>query len=203
MALEKFTDNIADGFKKRNEERRLEKGVKSKDKEAFLQAYDGYVNDIYRFIYFKIGNSEEANDITSQVFLKTWNYVQENKLKNRATLKALIYKIARNTIIDHYRSNSKAEKVNIDNNIDDDQGRASIDIEDKSQDIARQAEINSDMEEVRRNLGKLKDEYKEVLILKYVNELSFKEIAAITGKSKSNTRVLAHRALKALRELMQ
>lgn len=196
MALEKFTDNFKDNLKKKAEQRRMEQGVKRKDKDAFMQAYDNYVDDIYRFIYFKVGSADEAGDITSQVFLKTWNYIQEDKLESISTLRALIYKIARNCIIDHYRS-IKTDKVNIDDE------NAPVELEDTKQDVGRQAEINSDMEEVRRNLDKLKDEYKEILILRYINELSFKEIAKITGKSKSNVRVLSHRALNALRELMR
>ncbi len=196
MVLEKFTDNIKDGFRKKMDEKTMEKGVKKRDKEAFIWAYDNYIDDIYRFIYFKIGSIEEAKDITSKVFLKTWEYIQRNKLESRTTLKALIYKIARNSIIDHYRS-IKTEKIAIDNE------NFPIDIEDGKQNIGRQAEINSDMEAVQKNLTKLKDEYKEVLVLRYINELSFKEIAKITGKSKTNLRVLSHRALKSLRELME
>ena len=75
--------------------------LKKGDKDAFINAYDLYADPIYRFIYFKISNSEEAQDLTSAVFLKAWNYIQENSLKDYKTLKALFYKIARTSIIDY------------------------------------------------------------------------------------------------------
>lgn len=188
--------SFLDKGKRKGKERSLgNRVVKKKDKEAFLQAYDMYVDDLYRFVYFKVNNAEQARDITSQVFLKTWNYILENKLADKKTLRALIYTIARNTIIDHYR-NSRMEKVDIDNE------EAPMDIEDDGQDIAREAETNSDMEMVQEKMKQLKDEYREVLLLRYINELSFFEIAQITGRSKNNVRVVCHRAMKALQDLM-
>jgi RNA polymerase sigma-70 factor (ECF subfamily) len=172
------------------------KVIKKKDKEAFMQAYDMYLDDIYRFIFFKVKSSEEAQDITSRVFLKTWNQVRENKLGDKKTLKALLYTIARNAVIDHYRNNANISTIDIDSQ------DSKIDIPDTGQDMIRQAEIDSDMEVVREKMKELKDEYREILILRYINELSFGEIANITGRSKNNARVISHRALKALKDLM-
>ena len=66
--------------------------LKQKDKEAFIKAYDIYTDNIYRFIYFKVRGKEEAEDLTSQVFLKTWDYIQNNTLDQK-TLKSLLYKM--------------------------------------------------------------------------------------------------------------
>ncbi|MFW5888559.1 MAG: RNA polymerase sigma factor [Patescibacteria group bacterium] len=173
------------------------KVIKKKDKEAFMQAYDMYLNDIYRFVFFKVKRAEDAQDITAGVFLKAWNKVRENKLEDKKTLKALLYTIARNAVIDHYRNAVNASTVNM-----GDQDNK-FDIPDIGRNMAEQAEINSDMEIVLEKMKELKDEYREILILRYINELSFKEISAITGKSKNNVRVISHRALKALRELME
>ena len=189
---ESFLDKGKRIGKEKNIQRKV---VKKKDKEAFLQAYDMYVDEIFRFVYFKVNNREQARDITSQVFLKTWNHLRENKLEDKKTLRALIYTIARNTIIDHYRS-SRMQKVDID---DEDEP---LDIQDQQRNPAEQVEVDSDMEMVREKMKELKDEYREILLMRYINELSFPEIARITGRSKNNARVICHRAMKALQDLM-
>lgn len=172
--------------------------LKRKDQEAYLKAYDLYVDQIYRFIYFKVSNSEEAEDITSSVFLKTWNYINENKLDDVKTLKALIYTIARTSVIDYYRKNAQDNlKIHIDNI------EMPIDLPDTRQDIHKKEEIKSDIRNIEDTLNKLKDEYREIIILKYIEELSIEEIADIIKKSKNNVRVLTHRAIKALKELIE
>ncbi|MFH1822518.1 MAG: RNA polymerase sigma factor [Patescibacteria group bacterium] len=172
--------------------------LKRKDQEAYLKAYDLYVDQIYRFVYFKISNSEEAEDITSLVFLKTWNYINENKLDDVKTLKALIYTIARTSVIDYYRQNAQDNlKIHIDNI------EMPIDLPDTRQDVHKKVEIKSDIKIIENTLNKLKDEYREIIILKYIEELSIEEIADIIQKSKNNVRVLTHRAIKALKELIE
>lgn len=176
-------------------DKKLLSQVKKKDKDAFIEAYDLYIDDIYRFVYFKVGSSHEAEDLTSTVFLRTWNYIQHKNVDKAKSLRALIYKIARNLIIDHYRT--KKVKTSID---DEELG---INMVDESQDIARQAETSSDMKIVEDNLLKLKDEYREIIVMRFIDELSFVEIAQVLGKSKDNVRVLVHRALNALRDLLE
>lgn len=170
--------------------------IKKKDREAFIQAYDFYADHIYRFIFFKINDKAEAQDLTSVVFLKTWNYVLGGNLKDYKTLKSLIYKIARNTIIDHYRTlaSKTADQVSLE--------ASEIDLPDEKQNIAGRAEINSDMELIQTKLSQLKDEYREIIILRFIEGLSIGEVAEIVDKPKGNVRVISYRALKALRDLM-
>lgn len=177
------------------EEKLLLYKIKKSDREAFVKAYDLYVNQLYRFIYFKVGSREEAEDLCSAVFLKTWNYILENSLEEHKTLKALLYKIARNLIIDNYRKNKNKETISLDG----DQG---VEIIDQKPNAAKAMELKTDILVLETKLPELKDEYREVIILRFVNELSIKEIADILDKSKGNIRVLIFRALKALKELL-
>ena len=170
--------------------------IKNKDRQAFVNAYDLYVDQIYRFIYFKVGNKEEAEDLSSAVFLKIWSYLQENNIIDSKTLRPLLYKIARNIIIDHYRKINQRENVSLDKTME--QGGL-IDVK---QDIAQRAEVMSDLMVIETKLPELKEEYREVIIMRYINELSIKEIAEILDKSKGNVRVLIYRALSTLKELM-
>jgi RNA polymerase sigma-70 factor (ECF subfamily) len=167
--------------------------LKQKDKEAFIEAYDLYLDDIYRFIFFKVSSKEEAEDLSSSVFLKAWNHIQNNNISDYKTLRALFYKIARNLVIDHYRSNANKRDMSIDS--DDN----FIQIADERQDILSKIEISDDFDQVKTRMLDLKEEYREVLILKYVNELSVTEIADVLDKKKGNVRVLVYRALNALR----
>lgn len=171
--------------------------LKSHDKEAFIKVYDESVNDIYRFVYFKIGRKEEANDLTSMIFLKTWNHIQNNSLKDSKTLRALLYKIARSTIIDHYRETGNK----ITASLDDEDNK--IDVIDETQDPQDRMDQEANLELIKSKLPLLKEEYREVIIMKFISDLSLEEIADISGKSKGNTRVLLHRAVKALKELVE
>ena len=184
-------------FLDKGKDRALFWKLKKKDEQAFIRVYEKYVDDIYRFIYYKVGNSEEARDITSLVFLKTWNYILEEKLEGSKSLKSFVYKVARNCVVDHYRKDRSELKIELDDH------HLHIDIIDENQDTLKETEINIDMEKVKEKLEEIKDEYREMIILRYINELSFSEIADITGRSKNSARVLVHRALKALKELME
>jgi RNA polymerase sigma-70 factor, ECF subfamily len=177
------------------EEKLLLYKAKKNDKEAFIKAYNLYIDQLYRFIYFKVGNREEAEDLCSSVFLKTWNHILENSLKDHKTLKALLYKISRNLIIDHYRKNAGRETISLDDEI-------GTKIIDQAQNIHNGLETKADLMVLETKLPELKDEYREVIILRFVNELSIKEIADILDKSKGNVRVLIYRSLTALRGLL-
>ena len=168
--------------------------VKSKDAKSFIKVYDLYIDQIYRFIYFKVSNAEEAEDLSSAVFLKVWSYIQEgNEIKHK-TLKALIYKISRNLIIDHYRKVSRQKSVSMDDDF-------VKDIADDKQDIHKEIELKDDIESIKLKLKELKDEYREIIVMRFVNELSISEIAEILDKPKGSVRVLIFRALKAVRDL--
>jgi RNA polymerase sigma-70 factor, ECF subfamily len=182
---------------KNRQDKKLFFRVKKRDKNAFIEAYDLYADDIYRFAFFKIGNTEEAKDLTSAVFLKVWNYAQSQGLDESKSLRAFIYKTARNLIIDHYRQLREIE-IRLDNGENSLLGM----LADEKQNLEHQAEVLSDMDLVRAGLGELKDEYREIILMRFVDELSFAEIAEVTGKTTSSVRIQAFRALQALKELL-
>ncbi len=169
--------------------------LKRKDKDAFIKSYDLYLNDIYRFIYFKVSNREEAEDLTSQTFLKTWNYIQDGNLNEYGSLKSLLYRVARNLVIDYYREKSRKNTISLDNYEKADS------LLDEKQNIKKIAELSSDMNRIYAMIKELKDEYREVIVMRYINELSIGEIADTMDKSNGNIRVMIYRALKILREM--
>ena len=188
-----MTANLVKKFK----EKQLLQQLKSQDKEAFIKVYDEYVKDVYRFVYFKVGKAEEAQDLTSMIFLKTWNFIQTNTLTDSKTLRALVYKIARTSIIDHYRESGNKLEISL-----DDEAHP-VDIVDEKQDLAGDLDNAANLELIKSQLPLLKEEYREVIILRFVNDLSLEEIADVTGKSRGNVRVILHRAIAALKEMVE
>ncbi|MBU1179498.1 RNA polymerase sigma factor [Patescibacteria group bacterium] len=158
------------------------------DTEAYGQIYDRYVERIYRFIFFKVGSKADAEDITSEAFLKTWQYIKEGKpIKN---LNAFLYAVARNLVVDHYRT--QARKYDTEEGIVGDIR--------SDANIAGKMELKSDAEQILRAMRTLKDEYCEVIVLRFLDDLSIGDIAKIIDKTSNNTRVLVHRALGALKK---
>ena len=171
--------------------------LKNKDKEVFIKVYDDFAGDIYRFVYFKVGHVEEAKDLTSMIFLKTWNHIQNNSLTSSSTLRALLYKIARTSIVDYYRETGGKLEVSLD---DDDNH---LEIIDEKHDLEGDMDKNSDLLRIKNKLPLLKEEYREIIVLKFVNDLDIDEISEVTGKTKGNVRVLLHRSLAALKDLIE
>ncbi|NUM25097.1 MAG: RNA polymerase sigma factor [Candidatus Buchananbacteria bacterium] len=168
--------------------------IKKKDPQAFSEVYDLYVTPIYRFIYFKVATKQDAEDLTSEVFLKIWQYVTETE-EEIQNLRALLYRTARNLVIDFYRRNAKrdlTQDLEVLETIKDE----------RQQSLLTQIDTAFDMKNIESILRQLKDEYREVIILRFIEELSITEIAKVLEKSKGSVRVLLHRALKVARELL-
>ncbi|HLD34520.1 MAG TPA: RNA polymerase sigma factor, partial [Patescibacteria group bacterium] len=149
---------------------------------------------IYRFVYFKVSSHEEAEDITSEVFLKAWHFLQEKK--EVKSFSGLLYRVARNCIIDLYRRKAAKPETALSNFLEE-----ALEIGDRGQ---WYADVGGKMEaqQIIEVLKKLKQEYREVVTLRYVDELEIDEIAEIVGKTKMAVRVTLHRAIKKIREIL-
>jgi len=163
-----------------------------KDPEAFGCLYDNYVEKIYRFIFFKVSSKEEAEDLTSEVFLKAWNYLigEEREVGN---FTGFIFQIARNKVIDFYRA--RAHKQEKETALDPELEISTVDKN------FEQVAVNQELEKLLKTVKQLKQEYQEIVLLRYVEEMSISEIAKILEKSNLNVRVTLHRAGKKLKEL--
>lgn len=165
-----------------------------KDPEAFGKIYDLYARRIYRFVYFKVSSEEEAEDITADVFLKAWSFLLDEKGGEVRHLSALLYSIARNRVIDFYRARGNRETLPLV------EGAEEM-ISDDRMDL-KKVNTGIDAKMLEKRLRSLKDEYREVIVMKYLDELETTEISRILGKTHGNVRVLLHRATEALRDLV-
>ncbi len=155
--------------------------------EVFGAIYDKYVRKIYDFIYFKTHHKETAEDLCSRVFMKCLEHIA-NYDAQKGSFSSWLYRIATNTVIDHYRT----QKSNVD--IVDAWDIAS------SEDVARDVENRDQFSQVQKYLADLKPEQREIIILRIWNDLSYKEIAEIIGKSEDNCKMIFSRAVGTMRK---
>lgn len=182
------------------EEKLILKRALAGKEEAFSEIYDFYVIRIFRFIYLRTSSKETAEDLASEVFLRYWKRIKKGmrdenfgEIIANDKIRPFLYKIAKNLIIDFYRK-KEIPTVEISDNIKDK-------IQDQKQDIMAYISIKQEVEEMMKALGKLKDEHREIIILRHVEGLSITEIAEITEKSGGSIRVSLHRAIKELKSV--
>lgn len=175
-----------------------------RDPEAFARIYDRYVEAIYRFAYLKLPGEEEAKDITAETFTKCWQYLSENHSVTH--IRALLYRILRNLIADYYRS--KRDQVSLNEvadgsvTLEGDSPSHSIEGVESDQGSGRRlAEARADLALILKRLERLKEDYRDVLMLRLVDDLPFSVIAEILEKKTGHVRVIFHRGLKALKDL--
>lgn len=169
-----------------------------RDPEAFARIYDRYVEAIYRFAILKLPTEEEAQDVTAEAFTKAWQYLSEHRT-TVVHLRALLYRIARNLIADHYRNRDPAvaeEAVTFHQEITS----SSMEAESDRGRHQRMVEARADLALVLQHLERLKEDYRDVLTLRLIDDLPFGVIAEILEKKPGHVRVIFHRALKALNE---
>ena len=156
-------------------------------RKEFSKIYDKCINKIYRFIFLKVNSEPIAQDLCSETFLKGWEaYKEAEKIDNPS---AFLYRIARNLVTDYYRIKGRTQVVSPE----------TIPITDPSPGIEEKVVFNSDLEQVKIGLANLKEEYQNAIIWHYLDDLPIQEVAKMLDKSEENTRVLLHRALKALK----
>jgi len=161
---------------------------KEEIKKEFTKIYYQYIDSIYRFFYLNSDSQEVAEDLTQETFSRLWKALnsQEKIEKPRAYL----YRLARNLIVDFYRKTQKNQEILLD---------SMPEIRDPG-DVQKRVIINTEIEKIKKNLQGLKEEYQLVIIWHYLEDIPIKEIAEILNKTEESTRVLLHRALKALKE---
>ncbi len=125
-----------------------------------------------------------------------WSTVQAGKLKDYRSLKSLLYTVARHAVIDYYRQGQESE-VSLDDET------VQVEVIDNRLDMQALMEQDSDLKLIYKALDQLKPEYREVIMLHFVNELSVEEMAQVIDKKPGNVRVILHRGLEALRKLTQ
>lgn len=168
---------------------KVEYSNNDKKSELFIEMYDRHIDPIYRFILLKVSNKDLAWDIAQECFLKVWQYQKDSdsEIKN---YRAFLFSIARNLIIDHWRRKDRAATIDLEG--------VAFALEDAGN-LHEETSVKHEMLELMKFINRLPEHQKEILLLRYIEDLSFSEIAKIIGKSAVSTRVEAHRAIKKIR----
>lgn len=171
------------------EEDTLVQKAQKGEKDSFGILYETYLPKIYRFVYLKTSNKGDAEDITHQVFMRAWENINSFRFQG-FPFSSWLYRIAQNAIIDFYRTRRPSSSI-------EDVDEIELRIDDDNEILLDRKE---EMVEVMRAIQKLKSDEQSVLVMRFVEELSNKEIAQALEKTEGAVRVIQHRALKQLQK---
>lgn len=158
---------------------------------AFDEIYETYFTQLYRYLYYRVPK-EEVEDLVEIVFFKVWKNIDKYKQREGARFSSWLFKIASNAVADFFRNNQVY--VELDYTLEDDSVES---------DPVYLTEVELDKQQLTLVLDKLKDIYKEVIVLKYVNGMNNKEIADILQIKEDYVRQLQFRALKKMKDIMK
>jgi RNA polymerase sigma-70 factor (ECF subfamily) len=156
-------------------------------KEVFTKMYEEHSDALFRYCFFRVSDREKALDILQDIFTKTWNYMSEGNTIDNG--KAFLYTTARHLIIDEYR---KKKSSSLDALMD--QGM------EPSTDITHTIETNIDASFAVEEIKKLPDMYNDILFMRYVNDMSIRDIADLCKLNENVISVRIHRGLAMLRK---
>ena len=165
--------------------------------EAYLDAYNRYSDAIFKHCFFRISDRERALDITQETFTRAWDYIREGKTVEK--WRPFLYHIAGNLIIDEYR---KRKTFSLDAFLDDethDEGMVEGLHDDEAYDRLADA---FDGQRAKDALQQLSHTYREVLVLRFIDGLSPKEIALHLDERENTISVRLHRAIVELKKIV-
>jgi RNA polymerase sigma-70 factor, ECF subfamily len=162
--------------------------IEDKQQAAYLEAYEAYSEAIYKHCFFRVYSQTRAEELVQETFMRVWQYLSQGKTVDN--MRAFLYRVANNLIIDESRK-KKEESLEI--------------LMEKSPAFEPSYEGHKTIQQgvlVKEVIEKMKDlppDYREILILRYIDDLDPKEIAQILDTNANNVSVKINRAIKALR----
>jgi RNA polymerase sigma-70 factor (ECF subfamily) len=172
---------------------RARREVSMDSQQEFQKFYQENLGLIYRYVYSQVGNREEAEDLTSQIFLKVFSSIDQER--SRPSMQKWLYLIARSTIADYWRARYRLPKSSLDEMLEAGwEGPAEVEAT---------ATSSGAEERVQRILQALPEKYREVLQCRFLLKLSVKATALKMGVTEANVKVLQFRALKRAADLEQ
>jgi len=162
------------------------------DPDALRTLHNRFYESVYRYVHFKVGDTQASEDLTSDVFLRLLEALKRGKVW-RTTPDAWIFGIARNVVADHYRKQTRRVEVELDE-------RVSLSPEEG---LSQRVIVDEEQEELARALALLTDEQRDVILMRFMEGLSIKDVAEVLNKTPGAVKGLQFRAVRALSEAMQ
>jgi len=159
--------------------------------KQFSKIYDQYISRIYRFVFLRVNSRDIAQDLTSETFTRAWDKFKDNSGPKVKNWLGFLYQIARNLVTDFYREKGKVQIIS---------ASYAPTLTDPGIGLEEKAFLSSEADQIKAVLSKLGEEQQEVIIWRYLEGLSNKEIAKILDKPEGTVRVIIHRALETLRK---
>lgn len=173
-------------------ELRLVRLAKEGNKDAFGEIYQLYLERVYRFVLYLVYDEPLAQDLTQETFVRAWKYLPKFRLGDGGTMQSFLYTIARNLVIDHQRKHTELS-------LDNEAGSLISSNED-----LEKSYLNEETErEVENALKNLSDFDRQIVILRFFEDLPFKDVAKILNKKEGALRVRLHRSLEVLKEYLK
>jgi RNA polymerase sigma-70 factor, ECF subfamily len=161
------------------------------DQAAFAELYSTYVDKIYKYLFYKVGNATEAEDLCEQVFLKAWEAIGRYRWCGYP-FSSWLYKLAHNLVVDHYRTRRDSMPLN-DVVLTPEEG---IDPE-------QALHVAVETAELKAAISQLTSEQKQVIALKFIEGYKNNEIAEMMNKKEGAIRALQYRALRSLQAILE
>ncbi len=163
------------------------------DKEAFGELYERYLTKMYNYVYYRTGNTHDAEDLTAKVFQRAMSHIGAY-VDRGLPFQAWLYRIAHNLVANWHRDQGRRKIIALDDFV-----AHSLQSEAPDRWTEEQEEQKQLMEAVRR----LPEDRQQLLLLKFIEQLSNAEIGEIMGRTEGAVKSLYHRTLLALREDLQ
>lgn len=170
------------------EEHRLVQAAQA-DPHQFIPLYDRYFKRIYHYVLARVGDTQTAEDLTAQVFLKCLESLP--RYRPDAPFAAWLFTIARHTVISHYRRERPSSSY------DDEPANTARD------EVPEWVEAGEELARLRELLAELEEDERELLRLRFAAGLTYREIAAMQGRSRGAVKMAAHRLLRRLQREME
>jgi RNA polymerase sigma-70 factor (ECF subfamily) len=162
------------------------------DQQALANIYDMYLPRIYRYVYLRVGDVTEAEDLTEDIFLRMLSGIADYK-QGGVPFSAWLFRIAHNHLVSHYRKNGvRGPKTTIDENVVD-----------SRPDPATIVETRLTYGEVAKAVEELPEAQREVISLRFAVGLSIAETAKALGKRQGNVKALQHKAVAKLQRMLR
>lgn len=165
---------------------------KDKIEKVFMESYEEFSDAIFRYTLFQTSNRQTAIDISQDTFIKTWQYLQKGEeIEN---IRAFLYRVAKNLIIDHRR---KKKSYSL-----DEMTEYGVDFR-TEEDLVEEQQKEFEKQKVLKTIEEVDEKYREILILRYIEEMSIKEIGEVMDKSQNHVSVMIHRGIEKLKKLLK
>lgn len=164
--------------------------AKAGNQAAFSELYNLYFKKIYRFIFFRVSHKETAEDLAEEVFLKAFSKI--GSINDASSFEGWLYQIARNLVIDYYRQKKMTVSI--------DEVENTLEYETNVIDVL---DLQQQQKVLLKLMKELTAEQQVVLKLKFFEDLENHEIAEMLNKNEGAIRVIQHRAIAKLQELIK